>query len=500
MENLSENVTEIRIKENPSKKLAITGFILLSFFMAFKNFFSYADYFNATPVNVPVGSLTMISIFAILLLLVMVLFLKVQAFVALLITSMFVGLGTGMPLVGIIDSIQKGMGGTLGFVATVVGIGAIFGEILEASGGAQALSHTLIKKFGKDKASWALMLTGFIVAIPVFLDVGFIILVPIVFSLAKEAKKSVLCYGIPLLAGLAVTHTFIPPTPGPVAVAEIVGADLGWVILFGAIIGLPTAILAGNVFGKYIGSKIFIDPMQFGKDDTAADIDMPPFAAVVSIVAVPLVLIVVNTITTTMVKSGALQPGFMVDLFKFVGHPFFALILATLIAIYFLGIRRGFSKDEILNLSTKALGPAGLIILVTGAGGVFKQILVDSGIGTLLAEKIAASSMPAIVLAFLIAALVRVTQGSATVAMITAAGIMAPVMAVMDMSAPMKALMVISMASGATLLSHVNDSGFWLVNRYFNMTEEQTLKSWTVMTSIISICGFAFSWLLSVFI
>jgi Gnt-I system low-affinity gluconate transporter len=484
---------------NPLKKLSLLGFVILSVIMALRNFFNYADYFNDTPKTVPVSSLATISVLAIVVLLVLVLFFKIQAFIALLLTSMFVGIGTGMPLSGVTQSIQNGMGGTLGFVATVVGLGAIFGEILEASGGAQALSHTLLKRFGKEKASWALVVTGFLVAIPVFFDVGFIILVPIVYSLAKESKKSILFYGIPLLAGLAVTHTFIPPTPGPVAVADIVGADLGWVIFFGAIIGLPTAILAGPVFGKYIGEKIYLDPSKFLEDEKDEYAELPSFKAVASIIAIPLFLILANTLTTTLAKKGVIPGGFLVDLFSFLGHPFFALSLATLIAIYFLGLKRGFSKEHILNLSTKALGPAGLIILVTGAGGVFKQILIDSGIGNLLAQQIADSPLSPIVLAFIIAAIVRITQGSATVSMITAAGILAPVMEAFDMSAPQRALIVISIASGATILSHVNDSGFWLVGKYFGMSEKDTLKSWTVMESIVALSGFGFAWILSMF-
>jgi Gnt-I system low-affinity gluconate transporter len=441
---------------------------------------------------------------AIGLLLFLVLKLRIQAFISLLITSMFVGIATGMPLNEVIKSIQSGMGGTLGFVATVVGLGAIFGQILEASGGAEALATTLIKRFGKDKASWALVIAGFLVAIPVFFDVGFIILVPIVYALAKDTKKSVLYYGIPLLAGLAVTHTFIPPTPGPIAVAEIVGADLGWVIFFGALIGFPTAILAGPVFGKYIGNKIHVDVPEYMIKDAAEmkrdTSDLPSFRLITSIIAVPLGLILANTLTDLLVKKEIMANGSIAQLFGFLGHPFVALTIATLLAIYLLGTKRGFTKDELLELSTKALGPAGLIILVTGAGGVFKQMLIDSGVGTMLANTIASSSLPPIVLAYILAVVVRITQGSATVSMITAAGIIAPVMEVFDLSAPERALIVLTIASGATILSHVNDSGFWLVGRYFGLDEKQTLKSWTVMESIISIAGFGFALVFSFFV
>ncbi len=446
--------------------------------------------------------LIFIIVSAVALLLFMVLKLKISAFVSLLITAIYVGIIAGMPLNGITKAIQDGMAGTLGFVATVVGLGAIFGQMLESSGGAESLAHYLIKKFGTDKASWAMVITGFIIAIPVFLDVGFIILVPIIYALSRDTKRSLLYYGIPLLAGLAVTHSFIPPTPGPVAVADIVNVQLGWVILLGVILGFPTAIIAGPVWGKYISKKLYIEPpvdFQQMQDKDYDENNLPSFRLIAIIIAVPLFLILVNTFTTLAVDKNFIEQSIWTDILEFIGHPFSALIIATLLSIYFLCIKRGMDKQKILDLSTKALGPAGIIILITGAGGVLKQILVDSGIGKIMAESMAGSSLPPIFLAWLLAAVVRVTQGSATVAMITAAGIIAPVLGEFGLNDPQRALVVLSIASGATLLSHVNDSGFWLVGKYFGMNEKQTLQSWTVMESIIAICGLAFTMLASLF-
>jgi Gnt-I system low-affinity gluconate transporter len=448
--------------------------------------------------------LMFVVVSAVAILLFLTLTVKINAFISLLITAIYVGIISGMPFSGIIGSIQVGMGGTLGFVATVVGLGAIFGQMLESSGGAQSLAHYLINKFGKEKASWAMMVTGFIVAIPVFLDVAFIILVPIIYALSKDAKRSLLFYGIPLLAGLAVTHSFIPPTPGPIAVADIINAQLGWVIFFGFLLGFPTAVIAGPIFGKYIAGKINIQPpaLYFRDQETAGSVqkDLPSFRMIALIIAMPLILILVNTLITLLLNRGVLEQSFLLDLLVFLGHPFTALILATLTAIHFLCLKRGMSRQEALDLSTKALGPAGIIILITGAGGVLKQILVDSGIGQIMAESIAGSAMPVILLAWLLAAVVRVTQGSATVAMITAAGIMAPVLGAFNLNDPHLALVVIAIASGATILSHVNDSGFWLVSKYFGMNEKQTLQSWTVMETIIAICGLVFSLLASLFV
>jgi len=438
--------------------------------------------------------LLLATLFGIALLLLLVIRLKLNAFIALLISAMTIGLTAGMPVEAVLESIQKGMGSTLGFVATVVGLGAIFGQLLEHSGGASALAKYLLNVFGDERASWAMVVTGFLVAIPVFFDVGFIILVPLVYALAEKTGKSLLAYAIPLLTGLAVTHSFIPPTPGPIAVAEIVGADLGWVIFFGFIIGIPTAIIAGPIFGRYISHKIDVgvpEYMDWEEDQIQAnESGLPPFGLIAAIIAIPLVLILMNTLTGLLVDQGILTAAWYTDAIHFVGHPFSALTIAVLAALYWLGTRRGTTREQLSELSMKAMQPAGVIILITGAGGMLKQILVDSGVGNLLAESMADLGFPVIVLAYLIACVVRITQGSATVAMITAAGIAAPVIDEFALSQPETALVVLAIASGATILSHVNDSGFWLVNRYLGLTEKETLQSWTVMETIISISGF----------
>lgn len=450
------------------------------------------------------------TIAAIVLLLVLVLWAKLHPFLSLLITAMFLGIATGMPLSSVTEAVKTGLGGTLGFVATVVGIGTIFGQILESSGGTESLAQSLIKKFGPDKANLSLMLTGFLVAIPVFFEVGFIVLVPVVFSLARDTKKSVLYYAIPLLAGLAVTHTFVPPTPGPVATAEMLGADLGWVILMGIIVGLPVAIIAGPLFGTFIGKRVYIAPppleeMHQASEDTAVTDnpgrkELPSLGMVISIIGIPLVLIVISSFAEFLVKQGYIADGYWVEICRFVGHPFTALIIATLLAGWLLCTRRGFTRTEVLNISTKALAPAGMIILIIGAGGALKQMLIESGVGDMLAGVISQTNMPPIVLAFMIAAVIRLILGSATVSMITAAGIIAPILDAYSISEIHRALIVLSIASGATIFSHVNDSGFWLVGKYLRMTEVQTLKSWSVMETLIAVFGFGFSLILSFFV
>lgn len=431
------------------------------------------------------------------ILLLLILKFRIPAFISLLIASISVGIIAGMNPIDIINTMQQGMGNTLGFVAVVVGLGAMFGAILENSGGAEALANYLLHKFGEKNASWALMITGFFIAIPVFFDVAFIILVPLVYSLQRKTKKSLLLYGMPLLAGLAITHAFIPPTPGPVAVADILNADLGWVILFGFLVGIPTAIVCGPLFSKFIAKRIFVEAPVISVNSESYK-DYPAVGLIASIIGIPIVLIVCNTLLNSPLMNDYAIPTILKEWLKMIGHPFSALIIANLIAWHVLGIRRNMKKEKLLAITTQSMAPAGIIILLTGAGGVFKQILVNTGTGEMLANYFANEGMSILVFAFLAAVLVRILQGSATVAMITAAGITAPLLAI-DTSEIDKALLVIAIASGASIMSHVNDSGFWLVAKYLNLSEKQTFKSWTVMTTLLAIVGFTtvllFSWL-----
>ena len=428
-------------------------------------------------------------------LLVLILFVRIQAFISLLIASIVVGLIAGMDPMKIIQTIQTGMGNTLGFVAVVVGLGSMFGAILEHSGGAEALGNYMLDKFGEKNASWALMITGFFVAIPVFFDVAFIILIPIIYSLQRKSGKSLLLYAIPLLAGLAVTHAFIPPTPGPVAVADILKADLGWVILFGFMVGIPTAILSGPLFGKFIAKKIFVTAPVIDEFEGTSQ-NFPGIGLVLSIIAIPINLIVLNTLISSPLVPEDFLSETTRNWFRMIGHPFTALIIANLMAWYLLGIKRGFSKEKLFDITTKSMGPAGVIILLTGAGGVFKEMLVNTGTGEMIANYFASVGISILLFAFIAAALIRILQGSSTVAMITSAGITSPLL-MGDISEIDKALLVIAIASGASILSHVNDSGFWLVSKYLGLNERQTFRSWTVMTTILAAVGFTTVFILS---
>ena len=425
---------------------------------------------------------------AVALLLVLVLYVRLHAFVALLLTSLLVALLGGIPLADIVGVIEDGMGSTLGYIATVIGLGAMVGEMLRQSGGAEEIAATLLRSFGDDRTPWALSLTGLLVAIPVFFDVALILFIPLVYTLTERTGKSLLYYAIPLLAGIAVAHSFIPPTPGPVAVAGLLDADLGWVIFFGILAGIPSILIGGVFFGHYIAGQIHLDVPDVMREEDEIDVDVipPSFGQALAVIGLPLGLILLGTLSEVVLTEGTTGRRVL----ELVGHPFTALMGAAVLAFYVLGVRGGMPMEKVQTVATKALEPVGLIILVTGAGGVLGNVLVETGVGDALAEAMAASNLPVVLLAFLIAVVVRVSQGSATVSMVTAAGLVAPVIEAGDYSEPMTGLVTISIAAGATVLSHVNDSGFWLVGRFLGMDEQQTLRSWTVMETIVGTVGF----------
>lgn len=429
-------------------------------------------------------------VLAVAILLLLVLVVRLHAFVALMVTSLVVAVLGGIPLSEIAGIVEDGMGSTLGYIATVIGLGAMIGEMLRQSGGAEQIAETLLDTFGDEHAPWALSLTGLLVSVPVFLDVALILFIPLVYTLTERTGKSLLFYAIPLLAGMAVAHSFIPPTPGPVAVAGLLGADLGLVILFGFLAGIPSILVGGILFGRFIGQRIDLEVPDVMREDADegpdADTTMPTFGQALSVIGVPLLLILGGTMSDVALAEGTTLRAVL----SFIGHPFVALVLAVLLAFYVLGVRSGYAMKDVQQIATKGLEPVGLIILVTGAGGVLGKVLVETGVGEALAEAMAASNLPVVLLGFLIAVAVRVSQGSATVSMVTAAGLVAPVIETGSYSAPVVALTTIAIAAGATVLSHVNDSGFWLVSRFLGMDEAQTLRSWTVMETIVGVVGF----------
>lgn len=444
--------------------------------------------FAADPVRLIAAAVVGIAV-----LLILIIRFKLHPIISMMLSAVIIGVGAGMPLSMISETVEKGVGKTLQGIALLVGLGSMFGGILEASGGAQKIAETLIDKFGQKKAGWALGITGLVIGTTVFFEAGVVVLIPLVFSVVRTTKKSTLYYAIPLLAGLASGYAFVPPSAGSVLTANALDVNLGMMIM----VGVPTAIIsmliAGIIWGGFIGNKIFAALPEDGNETVHSEKELPPFGLVLSVVLIPLVLILLGTISKYVT---ILQP--VADILGFVGKPFFALTIATLAAMYFLGIRRGFTGAQIKAIFDKSLKPTGMILLVIASGGVIRWMLQDSGLGNIIGLILESSSMPLILVAFLIALLVRASVGSSIVAMTMASGIMASMPAVMETSMLYRAAMCCAICGGATALSHVNDAGFWLVGTFLHIDEKTTLKSWTVMETLIGVSALIVSMIISI--
>ena len=429
------------------------------------------------------------------LLLLLIIKFKVQAVIAILVGAVTIGLVAGMPFTEIISSVNEGIGNTLKSIALLVGLGSMFGAILEVSGGAQTLAVTMVNRFGDKKAAWALGITGLIIAMPVFFDAGLIILIPLAFSLAKKTKRSSLYYAIPLLAGLAVGHAFIPPTPGPVLVASMLNVDLGWVILIGVCCGIVAMIVAGPVWGSICGKKYMIPvPEHVANQQDFDESKLPKFWTIVGIILIPLVLIILNSVAKVVPAMSGIQP-----ILGFLGEPFVALTIATIVAMIILGYRHGYNSEELEKIMTKSLEPTGMILLVTASGGVLRYMLQNSGLGEVIGNAVSSAALPMVVVAFIVAALVRISVGSSTVAMTMAAGIIAAMPGIAELSPIYLACVTAAIAGGATVCSHFNDSGFWLVKSLVGMDEKTTLKTWTIMETLVGGTGFILALIISIF-
>ncbi|MFD4509697.1 GntP family permease [Streptomyces sp. NPDC058457] len=464
------------------------------------------------------GLLTVAAI-GIALLLFLIIKARLQPFVALLAVSIAVGLLAGLSVTELFGTVQRsdavstvesGMGGILGHVAIIIGLGTMLGAILEVSGGAEVLATRLLNLFGEKRAPLAMGLTGLIFGIPVFFDVGIFVLAPLVYAAAKRGGKSILLYCLPLLAGLSMTHAFLPPHPGPVAAAALLHVQLGWVILMGIVCGIP-AVLAAWAFSAWIGKRIFVavpqDMVEAAEEAKQAVLaeqraagvapqEKPvPLATVLAIIGTPLVLILAATFS-----SIALDPSTGRSVLEFFGTPMVALTIALVLAYYLLGIRRGWSRKSLETVSTASLKPVGNILLVVGAGGIFGAVLKASGVAQALSDTFNGVGLPVIVLSYLISVVLRVAQGSATVAIVTTAGIVAPLLTGEHHSQAFVALVIMAISAGSIFASHVNDGGFWMVAKYFGISERDTLRTWTVLETVLSVVGFGVAGVLSAFV
>ncbi len=448
--------------------------------------------------------LLLLCVAAIAFLLVLIIKVKIEPFVALLITGLVLGLMAGLSVNDLVgtaltskDSVlDKGFGGILGHITPIIGLGTVLGAILERSGGADVLSTRLLSLFGERRAPIAMGLVGLIFGIPVFFDIGIFVLAPLVYVTAKRGGKSLILYALPVLAGLSMTHAFLPPHPGPTAVAGLLHVDLGWLILIGLTCGIPAFAAAGIAWPMWIAPRLPIAvpndfiPGELEQDDESKA-EPVSLGLVIFIIAVPLVLILGATFGTMTLPEGTL-----LNVLTFLGTPAVALTIAVLLAFYLLGIRRGQSASEIAVLTGESLRPVGMILLVVGAGAFFGAVISAAGVGKALADTLSDIGLPVLVSAYLISCALRVAQGSATVAIVATGGIIGPALEGAGYSQPQLAVIAIAISAGSIIASHVNDGGFWIVSKYFNMSVKETLQSWTVLETILSLTGFAMTVLL----
>jgi gluconate:H+ symporter, GntP family len=443
------------------------------------------------------------ALMAIVVLIVMITRLRIHPFIALIVVSGFLGLISGMPLPDIVRSFQDGFGDVMGFVGIVLGLGTMLGKLMAESGGADRIAQTLIEAVGKPRVHWAMMLAAFLVGIPLFFEIGFVLLIPLVFIVARRSGVPIFKIGMPMLASLSVMHGLVPPHPGPMLAIGVFGADIGKTILYGLIVGVPAMILAGPLFGSFISRYISITPSpalmaqfvsQASQLHEPAGQNKPGFGITLVTVLLPVFLMLLKTLVDiTLPGADTLR-----HLMDFIGNPIVALLATLLLALYTFGTARGFSREQVLTFVGQSLAPTAAIILIIGAGGGFKQMLVNSGVGNAIGHMAMHAQINPLLLAWFVAAVIRLATGSATVATITGAGIVAPLTTLMPDTS--RELLVLATGAGSLIFSHVNDAGFWMVKEYFNMSVGETFKTWSTMETIISVTAIVIIMALSVFV
>ncbi len=430
------------------------------------------------------NSLLLAAALAVVALIYLIAVRKLNPFVTLIVVSLALGVAVGMPMGNIVKAFETGVGNTLGHIALVVGLGTMLGKMMAESGGAERIARTLIQAFGEKNAHWAMMVVAFIIGLPVFFEVGFVLLIPIAFNVAKRTGTPILMVGLPMVAGLSVVHGLIPPHPAALLAVTAYQADIGKTILYALIVGLPTAIIAGPLFAMLISRHVKPDPdnpleKQFVENDRGRE--LPPFGITLFTILLPVVLMLIGSWADLLTAPKSLAN----DLLKLAGNSVMALLIAALVSFYTFGRARGFSREAILKFTNACLAPIATITLVVGAGGGFGQILRDSGVSKAIVAVAMGASLSPLLLGWVVAVMIRIATGSATVAMTTACGIVAPIAAASG-AAVRPELMVLATGAGSLILSHVNDGGFWLVKEYFNLTVPQTFQTWTVLETIIS--------------
>ena len=418
----------------------------------------------------------------ILLLFLLILVVRLNAFIAFILVGLAIGIGQGMELNAIVESIEKGIGNTLGFLVMILGLGAMLGKLVAESGAAQKITNGLIQLFGIKNTRMAVMLTGFIVGVTMFYSVGFVILVPLVFTVAAATGLSLISIALPMLAALSVTHGFLPPHPAPTALSVMFEADMGKTLIYGVIVAIPAILISGPILTRFI-PKVEAKPLkEFMTTKVFSEEELPSFSNSILTALLPVILIAVSTL---IVNFFPLE-GLWLSIIKFIGNPVIALLLTVLVGTYTLGIARGLNMDGVMKIYGAAVSGITMVLLIIAGAGSLKQILIDSGVSEYIGNLLQITSMSPLVIGWLIATLIRFSVGSATVAGLTTAGIVLPLVQSTGVSPE---LMVLSIGAGSLMLSHVNDSGFWLFKEYFNLNIKETLSTWTVMETSIGISG-----------
>jgi GntP family gluconate:H+ symporter len=441
------------------------------------------------------GPLLGIAAAAVALILFLVIKVRLHAFLVLIVVSLITAIVTGIPMSAIVNEVLvSNFGSTLGSVALLIGLGAILGRLIESSGGARVIAEKMVSIFGEKRAAFALGITSLILGFPIFFDAGLVVMLPIIFAVARRiGGKNLLLYGFSGAAAFSVMHVFLPPHPGPVSATELFGADLGIVMLIGLVIAFPTWYLSGYLWGRFVNSRYpMIVPALFGASDDDQPKNPPKAGTVIAILVLPLLLIFMNTGLNALGSVGAVdREETWVQALMLIGTSPVALLITSLVALLVLGKFRGENGSALEKLVEGTLGPVASVILITGAGGMFGGVLRASGIGDALSSTLDGLGLPLIFAAYLIAVALRVAQGSATVALVTTAGLLAPAVTAGGFSVVDTAAITLAAAAGSVFASHVNDSGFWLVGRLMNMDVKTTLKTWTVQQALESLVGFA---------
>jgi Gnt-I system high-affinity gluconate transporter len=424
----------------------------------------------------------LIVILGIALLFLLITRFKLNAFIAFILVSLLVGITEGMELSVVVQSIQNGIGDTLGFLVMILGLGAMLGKLVADSGAAQRITSSLVRRFGRKNIQWAVVLTGFIVGIPMFYSVGFVILVPLVFTVAATTGMPLLYVGLPMLASLSVTHGYLPPHPAPTAITILFNAHLGKTLLYGLIIAIPAIVIAGPGFSRTTRHIVATPLKEFINPRVLNDDEMPGLGISILTALLPVLLIAAATLAELFMPETLV----ITRIITFLGNPVIAMLLAVLVAIYTLGRARGKPMKDIMDSVAKSISGITMVLLIIAGAGALKQVLVDSGVSDYIASLLKGSTLSPLLLAWMIAAVIRVCVGSATVAGLTAAGIVLPLIQSTGANAE---LMVLAIGSGSLMLSHVNDGGFWLFKEYFNLSVKDTLRTWTLMETIVSIIG-----------